>query len=160
MFRARFLLVAALCSCAEENGGGGDAGGNGETGNGEHESASTQCVDIINMYRATLGLPPYVRWVDGEDCAADEARQDSESGEPHGAFGQCDESAQNECPGWSGPPEDMIGPCLELMWAEGPGADFQQHGHYINMSSTDYTEVACGFSETSSGDIWAVQNFR
>lgn len=47
-----------------------------------------------------------------------------------------------------------------MMWAEGPGADFQQHGHYINMSSTSYTTVACGFYTTAGGDVWSVQDFR
>ncbi|NJK32707.1 MAG: CAP domain-containing protein [Deltaproteobacteria bacterium] len=46
------------------------------------------------------------------------------------------------------------------MWAEGPGEDFQKHGHYINMSSTQYTMVACGFYETSEGEFWSVQNFK
>jgi hypothetical protein len=46
------------------------------------------------------------------------------------------------------------------MWAEGPGADFQTHGHYINMSSTKYTKVACGFYETPTGSVWAVQDFQ
>jgi uncharacterized protein YkwD len=46
------------------------------------------------------------------------------------------------------------------MWAEGPGADFNLHGHYINMSNPDFTKVACGFYETAQGDYWAVQNFQ
>ena len=47
------------------------------------------------------------------------------------------------------------------MWAEGPGTDFSAHGHYINMSSTDYTQVACGYYTTSDGKtVWAVQDFK
>jgi hypothetical protein len=46
------------------------------------------------------------------------------------------------------------------MWNEGPGEDFSKHGHYINMSSTKYTKVACGFWTTPKGSVWAVQNFR
>ena len=46
------------------------------------------------------------------------------------------------------------------MWAEGPGADFQAHGHYINMSSTKYSKVACGFYKTPGGSVWAIQNFQ
>ena len=118
-----------------------------------------QCVDQINAYRATLGLPPYARWKSGEACADDEARQDSETNQAHGAFGQCGEHAQNECPGWPSVEATVTG-CLEMMWAEGPGEPFSEHGHYINMSSTQYTEVACGFYETPSGSVWAVQNFR
>ena len=33
------------------------------------------------------------------------------------------------------------------------------HGHYINMSSEAYTQVACGFAIVN-GEVWAVQNFR
>ena len=49
---------------------------------------------------------------------------------------------------------------LTMMWDEGPGEDFQTHGHYINMTSEDYTRAACGFYTTSSGGVWAVQDFR
>ncbi|CAN5459019.1 hypothetical protein BH09MYX1_BH09MYX1_52790 [soil metagenome] len=118
------------------------------------------CVDKINAYRATLSLAPLARWSDQETCSDGEAKSDSESGKAHGAFGSCTEMAQNECPGWNGPPASMIGGCLDLMWAEGPGADFQTHGHYINMSSTKYTKVACGFYTMPSGKVWSVQNFR
>ncbi|MFO0661228.1 MAG: hypothetical protein U0165_15555 [Polyangiaceae bacterium] len=50
--------------------------------------------------------------------------------------------------------------CLQMMWDEGPGSDFSQHGHYINMSSTSYTMAACGFYTGSDGSTWAVQNFK
>jgi hypothetical protein len=128
------------------------------TGGGN--DAAQLCVDTINQYRASLGLPPYARWIRAESCADSEAKSDSQTGEAHGAFGQCGESAQNECPGWPGPPENMIASCLELMWNEGPGADFNTHGHYINMSSTQYTRVACGYSSTSAESLWAVQDFQ
>jgi hypothetical protein len=94
---------------------------------GDPDEAATQlCVDTINMYRATLGLPPLARWTDAEVCSDGEA---------------------------------MITGCLEQMWAEGPGEDFNTHGHYINMSSTSYTKVACGFAD-GMGGVWAVQNFQ
>ena len=123
------------------------------------EGATQLCVDTINMYRATLGLPALARWTEAEDCADAECLSDGMTGMAHGAFGMCGESAQNECPGWPGEPASMITGCLELMWNEGPGADFSAHGHYINMSSTAYTRVACGFAEVD-GAIWAVQNFQ
>ena len=118
------------------------------------------CVDTINNYRATLGLPPYARWMDAETCAEGEAQMDSMTGMPHSAFGRCGEWAQNECPGWSGPPIDAIPYCLAQMWAEGPGDDFASHGHYINMSSTRYSRVACGFYSLPSGSFWGVQDFQ
>jgi hypothetical protein len=123
-------------------------------------TAEQVCVDTINMYRATLSLPPYARWTDQEKCADGQCSSDSMTMKAHGAFGMCTESAQNECPGWPGPPEMLIKGCLAQMWAEGPGSDFNTHGHYINMSSKSYTKVACGFFKTPSGSYWAVQDFR
>lgn len=123
------------------------------------DAARQLCVDTINMYRATLGLPPYQRWTDAETCSDAEAKSDGETNTAHGAFGMCQEFAQNECPGWPGPPERSLPGCLEQMWAEGPGEDFQMHGHYINMSSEQYTRVACGFAEVN-GSWWMVQNFQ
>jgi hypothetical protein len=123
------------------------------------DAARQLCVDTINMYRATLGLPPYARWTDAETCSDAEALSDGQTDTPHGSFGMCDEFAQNECPGWPGPPEQSLPGCLADMWAEGPGEDFQMHGHYINMSSEQYTRVACGFAEVNGG-WWMVQNFQ
>ncbi|XXX75229.1 CAP domain-containing protein [Sorangium sp. So ce134] len=143
-------------------GGGGSAtaGAGGSGGNDDPTGAAQLCVDTINQHRATLGLPPLARWVEAESCSDEESESDGNTGTAHGAFGACDERAQNECPGWNGPPEAMIVPCLQLMWDEGPGEDFNKHGHYINMSSTAYTKVACGFHTFPDGSVWAVQNFR
>jgi hypothetical protein len=138
------LLLAGPASCKSDD---------------PYDTMRQRCVDKINEYRATEDLPPYGRWRSGEKCADGEARSDSETGIPHGAFPSCGESAQNECPGWSSL-GSIIDGCLDMMWAEGPGEPFSEHGHYINMSSTSYTEVACGFHETSDGSVWAVQNFR
>lgn len=137
-------LVALASSCSDDD---------------PYASYRTRCVDRINAYRATLDLPPYERWRSGESCADGEARHDSRTGIAHDAFPRCGERAQNECPDWSSL-EDVVTRCLEMMWNEGPGEPFSEHGHYINMSSTSYTEVACGFYETSSGSVWAIQNFR
>jgi hypothetical protein len=137
---------------------GVDAGNGG--GGGSLASVQQLCVDTINMYRATLGLAPYARWTAEETCGNGQAQSDSQTGTAHGAFGMCTESAQNECPGWPAPPETMIIGCLQAMWNEGPGADFNTHGHYINMSSTQYRQVACGFYTTAAGRIWSVQDFK
>jgi hypothetical protein len=118
------------------------------------------CVDTINMHRASMNLPPYGRLGVIETCADSQAKSDALASKDHGAFGACAESAQNECPNWPGPPEAMIKNCLGMMWAEGPGTDFAKHGHYLNMSSTTYKKVACGFYKTESGGWWSVQDFR
>lgn len=145
---------------AGTGGSTGEGSGSGAGGSGGATGAAQLCVDTINEHRATLGLPPLARWVEAESCSDEEAESDGNTGEAHGAFGSCDENAQNECPGWGGPPDSMIVPCLQLMWDEGPGEDFSKHGHYINMSSTRYTKVACGFHTFPDGSVWAVQNFR
>jgi len=147
----------ASSSGSSSSGSAGSSAGE----SGGDDSLAQACVDEINDYRASLSLPPYTRWTDAEGCTDDEAKSDSQSGTPHGAFPSCNESAQNECPGW--PSTDLkmslLG-CLSQMWAEGPGEDFQKHGHYINMSSTKYTKVACGFYTTPEGSLWAIQNFK
>lgn len=153
----RLLLALACAALLGGCSSGGDTTG---TSNDPLAGARTACVDGINAYRATLGLPAYAAWTDQSTCSDQEASSDSQTGKAHGAFGKCTEMAQNECPGWPGPPDTMIGGCLKMMWAEGPGTDFAKHGHYINMSSTKYTKVACGFFQTASGQWWSVQNFR
>lgn len=159
----------ATAGCSSSSGSGSNAtGGNGTGGSGSGGTGTSndplaakrqQCLDKINKLRDTLGLPHYKLWNKGA-CADSQAKNDKQSGQAHGAFGKCGEHAQNECPGW---PISKIssasGSCLDMMWAEGPGADFQAHGHYINMSSTQYTMVACGFS-AASGSVWAVQDFK
>jgi hypothetical protein len=97
-----------------------------------------------------------LRWTEGEACANAQAKSDYETDTPHGAYGDCDERGQDECPGWPAPPESMIEDCLALMWDEGPGG-----GHYDTMANPDFTEVACGFYVIPGSDsLWALQNFR
>ncbi len=123
------------------------------------EMAAEDCVDTINKYRATIGLAPYARWSQEETCAGQEADKDAETNVAHSAFGMCGEAAQDECPGWPGPPDAVVAPCLAQMWAEGPGP-FATHGHYDNMSSTSYTMCACGFYTLPDGSVWATQDFK
>ncbi len=48
---------------------------------------------------------------------------------------------------------------MQSMWDEGLGEPYSVHGHYINMSNADYSELACGFSEVS-GNLWVNMNYR
>lgn len=121
------------------------------------EQARQSCVDTINALRATEGKPPYARWTDAESCADMQAMNDSQTKQAHGAFGKCKEFAQDECPNYGA--LGQITGCLQSMWKEGPG-DFAGHGHYINMSSTKYKKVACGFFTTPDRKVWAVQDFH
>jgi hypothetical protein len=115
-------------------------------------------VDRINQLRWECQcLPPLQRWTDAEACTDQQSQDDQTTGGAHENFGACGENAQNTCPNF-GSEEHVISGCLQSMWDEGPGEPFSQHGHYINMSNTSYSKVACGASE-SSGAVWSNQNF-
>jgi hypothetical protein len=149
------ILTGHVVSCSDADDGGSDSG----AGTGRYAAERQACVDRINDFRATLGLPPLQRWTEEETCTDSQAQSDSQTGDAHGRFGDCSERAQNECPGW-GSIEQTIQDCLQDMWDEGPGESFSEHGHFLNMSSPDHTLVACGFYETPDGEVWAIQNFR
>ena len=158
---AWLLGAVALIACSSSTtrtagttAAGTDAGTSGSS-TPTDTSAASLCVSTINDYRATANLPAYARWDDNESCTAGQATSDGTTKKAHGAFGTCEENAQDECPGWPAPAEGMITDCLKQMFAEGPGG-----GHYDNMMSTKYTKVSCGFATAADGSIWAVQNFR
>jgi len=171
------LALAGSCNrgVSEDPGAGGTGGGMSGSGGGggggttvpasdggadPFAAARQACVDKINAYRATEGKPPYARWLEAEACSDAEAKSDSETKKAHGAFGMCMELAQNECPGYGPDPNGIINNCLQSMWNEGPGTPFEDHGHYLNMSSTKYKRVACGFYLTPDRKLWALQNFK
>lgn len=117
------------------------------------------CVRRINQFRWECQcLPALTRWREGEACADQQAAFDAQTSTPHNGFssGVCSPRgfAQNECPRW-GSWGNVISGCLQQMWDEGPGEPFSAHGHYINMSSSRYSTVACGV-----GEGWYVQNFQ
>jgi hypothetical protein len=127
------------------------------------------CVDRINQFRTQCAcLPPLARRMDGEACANQMAEYDAGKGTAHAGANDriCQPGgAQNECPGYSSN-NQVISLCLQQMWDEGPpptdpceGSCFQEYGHFINMTDTSTTKVACGFFTTSAGKVWAVQNF-
>ena len=128
------------------------------------------CVDRINQFRTQCAcLPPLARWTEGEACADQMSEYDAMQNMAHAGFEDkicgSNQGGQNECPGYSSNSQ-VISLCLQQMWSEGPGPEdpcdgqcFQDHGHFINMTSTSTTKVACGFYTTSSGKVWAAQNF-
>jgi hypothetical protein len=91
-------------------------------------------------------------------CADNQGRLDQAAKTPHSAFGQCSESAQNECPAFKGTPDAVVDRCLKMMFDEGPG-EGPAHGHYVNMTNPAYRTVACGFHVAPDGSFWLVQNF-
>ena len=122
------------------------------------ERARQLCVQRTNEYRARVGVGPVSRRPDAEACGDAQARSDGAVRTAHGAFGQCRERAQNECPGWDGAPETVVDRCLAMMFAEGPG-DGPAHGHYVNMTDRKYSGVSCGFATMPNGELWIVQDF-
>ena len=64
-------------------------------------AARSQCVQIINSYRASLSppSPPLAEALAEESCVDQQAKADYTANQPHYAFGRCGEYAQDECPG-------------------------------------------------------------
>jgi hypothetical protein len=122
------------------------------------EAGRARCVQRTNEYRARVGAAGVARRTDREACSDGAARNDAAQGRAHGAFGRCQEGAQNECPGWPGAIDQVVDKCLAQMFAEGPGP-FAGHGHYLNMTAASYSGVACGFAIAADGKLWIVQNF-
>jgi hypothetical protein len=136
------------------------------------------CVDRINQFRTTCAcLKPLSRWTAGEACADMDAQYDAMKDVGHaGAMANiCNwGDAQDECPG-DPSNQYVVSMCLQQMWSEGPppagttiaqcespqmiDTCYEAHGHFINMSNPDVKQVACGFYTTSSGAVWAAQNF-
>jgi hypothetical protein len=151
-------------SSGSGSGGSSSSGGsNSDAGSDAGDplvAARQQCVQIINTDRASLNppSPPLTERTDMESCVDSQARADFTSNTAHSAFGHCHEFAQDECPGWPGPPSSIDTHCLAAMWAEGPPPAGQDN-HWLNMSNAQYTQVACGFYQTPSGDWWATQDF-
>lgn len=117
------------------------------------------CVRRINQFRWECQcLPPLQRWTEGEQCADEHAAYDAANNSPHAGFSGriCSPGGfgQNECPGY-GSADRAISICLQQMWDEGPGENFQMHGHYLNMTNSRFSMVACG-----EADGWFVQNFQ
>jgi hypothetical protein len=117
-----------------------------------------RCMQRINEFRARAGAAPLGQRGDREPCADAQALNDATTRRPHGAFGRCSESSQNECPGWPDALEVVVDRCLAMMFAEGPGAG-PEHGHYVNMTDPQARGVACGVARGANGEVWIVQDF-
>jgi hypothetical protein len=109
----------------------------------ELEMLRQVCVDEINMYRATLMLPPLVRPTPQHELCSDQgAQKDGIAKMAHGSAGSgnpCASAgmrgfpgfqAQNTCPGWpvgargaAATIADALKGCLKQMWAEGEPAE-------------------------------------
>lgn len=151
-------------SGSTSSGSGGGSGSSSGSSSDPFAAARQECVQTINSYRATLN-PPSAALMENtaeEPCVDGQAKADYTSMTPHSAFGQCQEFAQNECPGWPGPATAIVSymssSCLDQMWAEGPPPQGQDN-HWLNMENPQYTKVACGFYLDAQGTLWATQDF-
>jgi len=118
------------------------------------DAARARCLTRLNEYRARVGAAPLAARADAARCADSQAQSDAGSRTAHGAFGQCREMAQNECPAWSGSFDEIVDRCLAMMFAEGPGG-----GHYVNITDPNARSVACGVFSGAGGEVWMVQDF-
>jgi hypothetical protein len=145
----------------------------------------TACINEINRLRATQSLTAYtlVNTDSINTCVDAQATSDEASGVAHQAWGNgngpCDGNGQDECEGYGNDASGMV-MCLDSMWDEKnnsnclgcvgctqfggacPNCDFYgmngpECGHYVNMSSVQFTEVACGFA--AAPGTWSAQNF-
>ncbi|MFI5306769.1 MAG: hypothetical protein ACHQ53_05425 [Polyangiales bacterium] len=169
--------------------GGGTAGAGANISglpDAELDMLRQTCVDDINMYRATLMLTPLKRASAAQEACSDMgAQMDGDSGVAHQSAraGLCRSvglGAEDACPGWgvggftgNATVADALKNCLMGMWAEGPPPSgttvaqcimdtagcFQQHGHWINMSSSTSGVVACAFYKMKTGAYWMNQDF-
>lgn len=136
------------------------------------------CLDTINAYRATEGAAPLTLAADSlQTCTDKQAAADMEAGSAHGHFGNCHEMAQNTGPDiktkWQGTDATQIAYYYSaMMWEDekalvtsgerdpNKSEDYSYIGHYLNMRSTKYSKVACGFAISSDGETaWFNMNF-
>ena len=142
----------------------------------ESKDWRSQCLDIINEYRKTEDAKPLVLAEDEKQtCTDKQAASDLKDNSPHGHFGDCGEWAQNTGPNVSlSATIDTVAIAnryLKMMWDEkklvesgerdpAKDSDYSYIGHYLNMRSTKYTKVACGFATSSDGKTgWLNINF-
>jgi hypothetical protein len=157
-YLATIFCLGLTLSCSDASDVGHDGAAGSPNTTDTYGDARIRCVDRTNALRATKGLKPIPRLASAEPCVDGQAKSDSESGKPHGAFDACLNqvewrgAAQNECPGYASV-ESTLGACLDMMWAEGPGG-----GHYDNMVGNS-THTACGFYTTPAGKVWMIQDF-
>jgi hypothetical protein len=119
-----------------------DAAPAGDGGPDQFAEVRQICVDTINMYRATLSLPPLARGSAAQEACSDEGAKydgDINRGKPANqvvghlstmnrspACAKVGFGAQDACPNWGVGPRtgnatlaDAIKKCLAQMWAEG-----------------------------------------
>lgn len=116
------------------------------------------CADEVNRYRAHVSLPPLEQSSALETYAAESARVDGSTGQPHAHFLQTNGGgvalAETELLGWSNlDVRAVIGRGLKLMWEEGPTGE-----HYPILVGP-YSQIGCGVF-VGNKRVTVTQSFR
>lgn len=107
------------------------------------------CVDMNNMFRVQMNVPPLQRYSEKEPCVDEQAEQESLIDTPHGKLGACGELRQNHGDGTGWGNLELIDYILNDQFNEGPGGP-----HYEQMLDPNMTKIACGFYENANGNFW------
>ncbi len=141
----------------------------GDSSSGPATSGTSEwreyCLDVINKYRASESKAALTLADESkQSCTDKQAANDLKDNKAHGHFGDCGEFAQNSGPNinlsWIKTEKEIVDTYLEMMWDEkklvesgerkpSKSEDYSYIGHYLNMSSTKYTTVACGIAKNS-----------
>ena len=168
----RWLALVCLVACGACDSGnagmtdGAPGGGGGDAPAGSM-SAKQFCVSETNRYRAMNSKPALAESAQLEAYADTGAMHDFTTS-PHDHFSTTSGGgiafAENECPqqgNWQyteGQDLNMVvGSCIAAFYSEGPGTDYNTHGHYINMMGP-YATLGCGIYY-SGGKITIVQDY-
>jgi hypothetical protein len=130
-------------------------------------AAREECIARTNTMRAKLGInwpgtsrPHYLlRDAPAHDECADKAADAAkESLSATEAAIQCNAPVQNLCKGHRGTALEIVGPCIDEFFAEGPG-EGPSHERFNNATTTRYPVMSCGFAELPDGTMAMVQDF-
>jgi len=159
------LLVLAACGGDGSPGTGVDAPVAGADAPA-NQSAHDVCISETNRYRAMTGKPALAKSTQLEAYADTGAMIDF-GGSPHQHFSSTNGGgiafAENECPKWNlqqqggGDMSALVKACIAAFYSEGPGTDYNTHGHYINMMGA-YAKLGCGIY-MSGGLVTIVQDY-
>ncbi len=123
------------------------------------EAELVYCVDEVNRYRASVGLPALSRSPVLEAFAQIGVEHDASIRIPHDYFRQTNgggvAKAETEILWWRGlTTVRVISAGLAQMWAVGPG------GEHYDILVGRYTDVGCGIFVSPSGEVSVSQTFR
>ena len=163
----RWLALVCLVACGGSESGTTDGAPGGGDGPAGSMSAKQFCVSETNRYRAMNSKPALSESAQLEAYADTGAMHDFTTS-PHDHFSTTSGGgiayAENECPqqgNWlyaEGQDLNMVvGACIAAFYSEGPGTDYNTHGHYINMMGA-YGSLGCGIYY-SGGKITIVQDY-